>query len=172
MESEARMQKLAQRIGALAQKDEQLLQYSRQIGDLRIAAAREIHGICAGFVSAINQLLPGRDLSIDPSEFREELFDEDVPYLIQLGVRGRVLQIQFQATEDLESTEDFRVPYILEGTIRAFNQDLLDRSKIEEQLLFFTLERPNNQWRYFDPPTHRSAAFDRDYIVSLMEQLI
>ena len=40
----------------------------------------------------------------------------------------------FRATPELVSTEDFRVPYTLEGTVRAFNQELLDKDLIEEQL--------------------------------------
>ena len=70
------------------------------------------------------------------------------------------------------STEDFRVPYTLEGFVRAFNQELLDKDIIEEQLIFYTLEKGGKMWRFFDARTYRSGQFDQGYLVSLMEQLI
>ena len=53
-----------------------------------------------------------------------------------MNVRGRILQVAFEATVELVSTEDFRVPYTLHGSVRAFNQELLDKDIIEEQLIF------------------------------------
>ena len=55
------------------------------------------------------------------------------------------------------STEDFRVPYTLEGSVRAFNQDLLNKDLIEEQLVFYTIEKTRSLWRFFDPRTYRSG---------------
>ena len=79
-------------------------------------------------------------LDLDPRDYGEASVNEDAPNLIQINVRGRILQVAFRATPELVSTEDFRVPYTLEGTVRAFNQELLDKDLIEEQLIFFTLE--------------------------------
>jgi hypothetical protein len=76
------------------------------------------------------------------------------------------------ATAELVSTEEFRIPYTLAGSVRAFNQELLDKDLIEEQLIFFTLEKHRRMWRFFDPRTYRSGPFDQEYLVSLMEQLI
>src|SRR5436309_7019757 len=81
-------------------------------------------------------------------------------------------QLAFRATPELVSTEDFRVPYTLEGTVRAFNQELLDKDLIEEQLIFFTLEHHKKMWRFFDARTYRSGPFDQEYLISLMEQLL
>ncbi len=72
----------------------------------------------------------------------------------------------------MTSTEEFRVPYILSGAIRCFNQQLLEKDLIEEQLLFYTLEKSRNLWRFFDARTYRSGPFDTDYLTSLMEQLV
>ena len=60
----------------------------------------------------------------------------------------------------------------MKGAVRAFNQALLDRKLIEEQLLFYTLEKEKRLWRFFDPRTYRSGVFDQEYLVTLMEQLL
>jgi hypothetical protein len=111
-------------------------------------------------------------ISLDPAEFPATAFRDDAPNLIQIGVRGRILQVAFEATPELVSTEDFRIPYTLAGSIRAFNQELLDKDLIEEQLIFHTLEKNGNLWRFFDARTYRSGPFDEDYLVALMEQLV
>ena len=64
------------------------------------------------------------------------------------------------------------MPHILEGAVRCFNQDLLEQAVIEEQYVFYCLEKRHNQWRYFDARTYRSGPFDEDYLISLMEQLL
>ena len=56
--------------------------------------------------------------------------------------------------------------------MRAFNQDLLNKDLIEEQLVFYTVEGGRKMWRFFDPRTYRSATFDQEYLISVMEQLI
>ena len=70
------------------------------------------------------------------------------------------------------STEDFRVPYILAGAVRCFNQELLDKDLIEEQLLFYTIEKSRHLWRFFDARTYNSGPFDRDYLTTLLEHLV
>src|SRR6185436_20771214 len=97
-------------------------------------------------------------------------FQDDSPNLIQINVRGRILQVAFRTTPELVSTEDFRVPYTLEGTVRAFNQELLDKDLIEEQLIFYTVENSKRMWRFFDARTYRSGPFEVDYLIGLMEQ--
>ena len=61
-------------------------------------------------------------MQLDPRVFGEEHFRDDITNLIQINVRGRILQVAFRATPDLISTEDFRVPYTLEGTVRAVHE--------------------------------------------------
>lgn len=169
---ETRMKRLAREIEALADKDESLLRQAREITDVRRRAARELYSVCAGFVDALNQLLPRPELALDPPEFGVHSFQEDAPNLIQMNVRGRILQVEFETTPELISTEDFRVPYVLSGAVRAFNQALLDKDLIEEQLLFYTIEKHRTMWRFFDARTYRTGEFDQAYLVSLMEQLV
>ncbi len=39
-------------------------------------------------------------------------------------------------------------------------------------LLFYTVEKDRRMWRYFDPRTYRSGPFDREYLLSLLEQVL
>lgn len=167
-----RLRRLAKDIEALAEKDELFLRRTRDIADLRRRAAAEIHALCATFVTAVNRLLPRPIVELAPADFHDGSFDDEQANLIQINVRGRILQIEFEATPDLVSTEDFRVPYTLSGAVRAFNQQLLDKDLIEEQLIFFTVEREKSMWRFFDPRTYRSGQLDQEYLMGLMEQLL
>ena len=169
---DARLRRLARSIEALAEKDERVLRQAREIDVLRRCAAAEIFAVCAGFVDSLNQLLPEPLVLLDPPSFPPEQFNEASPNLIQINVRGRILQVEYATTTELLSTEDFRIPYTLSGSVRAFNQALLEKDLIEEQLIFYTVERHQTQWRYFDARTYRSGAFDSDYLVGLMDHLL
>jgi hypothetical protein len=169
---QARLRHLAENIEGLAKKDELVLNRAREIVELRHLAVRELHAICSDFVGALNQLLSHPLVHLDPPELRPDGFREDAANLIQINVRGRLLQVEFKTTVELISTEEFRVPYTLEGTVRAFNQSLLDKDLIEEQLLFYTLEHHRRMWRFFDARTYRSGPFDREYLISLMEEIV
>jgi hypothetical protein len=169
---ENRLKRLAQDIDALAEKDQAVLERSREIFRLRRMAAIEIHSICAEFVASLNRLLSHAEVMLDPPVFNEGHFQEIGKNLIQINVRGRILQIEFSATAELVSTEDFRIPYTLEGAVRAFNQQLLEKDIIEEQLLYYTLEREKKWWRFFDARTYRSGPFSQEYLVTLMEEII
>jgi hypothetical protein len=167
-----RLKRLAESIDRLAEKDEELLHRTRQIAQLRRRAAAEMHTICAEFAISINRLLTQAQVVLDPPVYPPDSFDEMRKNLFQINANGRILQIEFGATTELTSTEEFRVPYTLEGSVRAFNQQFLEKDVIEEQLIFYTLEKEKNWWRYFDARTYRSGPFEQDYLVSLMERLI
>ncbi len=167
-----RLKRLAASIDALTEKDEIVMRYARDMAALRCAAAVELYGICSGFVKSVNSLLVHGTISLDPEEFSPTEYREDLTQLIQMNVRGRILQVEFRATEELSSTEDFRIPYTMQGFVRAFNQKLLEKNLIEEQLIFYTLEKTGNIWRFFDARTYRSGAFEQDYLVGLMEQIL
>lgn len=167
-----RLKRLAESIEMLAKRDEIELGRAREIIELRHLAAHELHEICLQFVGSVNQLLPQPLVRMDPPELAPDGFLEDGSNLFQINVRGRILQVEFKATAELVSTEEFRVPYTLEGTVRAFNQSLLDKDLIEEQLLFYTLESHRRMWRFFDARTYRTGAFDHEYLMSLMERIV
>ena len=167
-----RLKKLAKSLDALARKDETGIRRAHEIGALRRQAALELHGICADFVRDLNQLLAEIELQFDPQQYGPDNFQDAGVNLFQINARGRILQIKFEATPELVSTEDFRVPYILAGAVRCFNQELLDKDLIEEQLLFFTVEKSRHLWRFFNARTYHSGPFDRDYLAGLMEHLV
>jgi hypothetical protein len=171
-ERDTRLKRLSRSIDALADRDQDLLDRARDITALRRRAAAELHAICAEFVVSLNRLLAREALVLDPPDFGEEAFHEEGKNLIQINVRGRILQIEFGCTAELVSTEEFRIPYTMDGSVRAFNQELLEKDIIEEQLLYYTLEKDKKWWRFFDARTYRSGPFDQEYLVSLMEQLI
>ena len=169
---DSRLRRLAASLEALADKDEAVMRHARDVIALRQAAAAELHAICAEFVHGVNRLMRSGELGLDPPEFPPDAFQDHIRHLIQIQIRGRILQVEFEATPELVSTEDFRIPYTMQGYVRAFNQALLDKDLIEEQLLFYTLERDKKMWRFFDARTYRSGPFDQDYLISLLEQLI
>lgn len=168
---QARLQKLAKGIEALATKDQRLLERTHQIAEYRRAAADELYTTCTHFVDSLNGML--REVAVDLDPHKDAaIFRETGPNLIQINARGRILEIDFCATEEILSTEDFRIPYTLSGSVRAFNQELLEKNLMEEQCLFYTVEETKRFWRFFDPRTHRSGAFDQAYLISMMELLI
>jgi hypothetical protein len=169
---DARLKRLAKNIETLAARDEVILRHARDVAALRRAAAADLHAICSDFVNSVNRLLEHCEMQLDPLTYNEASFRDDTTNLLQINVRGRILQVAFRATPELISTEDFRVPYTLEGTVRAFNQALLDKDLIEEQLIFYTLENHKRMWRFFDARTYRSGPFDQEYLIGLMEQLL
>jgi len=169
---ETRWKRLAARIDSLAEKDELLVRHAQEIARARVAAAMELYAICRTFVDSVNRHTTRGHVLLDPPEFAEAAFQEDVMNLVQINVRGRLLQIEYSSSPDLLSTEEFRVPYTLAGSVRAFNQELLDKDLIEEQLLFYTIEHHRKMWRFFDARTYRTGAFDQEYLVTLLEQLI
>jgi hypothetical protein len=167
-----RLKRLAANIDALADRDQDLLGYAREMAGLRRRAAAELHSICAEFVMSVNRLLSRGEMILDPAVFPEEAFHEEGVHLLQINSRGRILQIEFAATPELVSTEDFRIPYTIQGSVRAFNQQLLEKDLVEEQLVFYTIEKDKKMWRFFDARTHRSGPFDQEYLIGLMEQLL
>ena len=163
---------MAANLDRLADQDEQTLRRERETDLIRRAAAAQLHQVCAKFVADLGNLLERTEVRLDPEVFSGEKYEPEASTLMQIQVRGRILQVTFTATTGLVSTEDFRIPYTLEGSVRAFSQEMLDKELIEEQLLFYTIEDRRNLWRYFCTRTYRSGAFDREYLTSLLEQLI
>jgi hypothetical protein len=167
-----RLKKLAETIDALVGKDDQLIQKTQEVAELRRKAAVELHSICRHFVSDLNRLMSKTEMQFDPREYGADSFNDAGSNLLQINARGRILQIEFSPTAEMISTENFRMPHILEGSIRCFNQEFLELAIIEEQFIFYCLEKKQRLWRFFDARTYRSGPFDKEYLISLMEQLV
>jgi hypothetical protein len=167
-----RLHKLARKVEAMARKDEQHLRETAEIDSRRSGGALDLYMICSDFVNAVNRLLPSPMLELSPSEFSAESFRDPGNYVFQINVSGRVVHLEFRATDTLTSTERFRTPYILEGSLRAFNQELLDLAVMPEQLLFCCIGASRLHWLWFDPRTQRTGQLNQEHLTSLLDRLL
>ena len=162
--------RLARQIDA-ARQSERFLVNPAEVARLRRQGACHLYEVCAEFVSLLNTKLSHSALEIAPPAYTPEMFDELAVNIFQISSQGRAMQITFQATPQLYSTEKFRIPYILEGEVRTYNQKLLERFEVRSRDLFFCIEEDGAVWRFFDWRGPRSAPVDRDLLVSLMQPL-
>jgi len=162
--------RLARQIDA-ARKAERFLVNNEEVAALRRQGACELHRICADFVSSLNSRLTSASLDLAPPTYAPEMFNASGANLIQIGWQGREMQISFQATPGLFSTDKFAIPYILDGEIRTYNQRMLEHFEIRTCSLFYSLSDEAAVWRFYDWRKPRTAPVDRDLLVSLMEPL-
>ena len=134
--------------------------------------AAELHGICRGFVDSLNSRLAAPSILLDPPLYSPGVFTQNGPNIFQINLRGRLLQIEFAATEELYSTDDFRRPYTLYGTVRSFNQELLSMNIIDEQTIYYCPEGGAARWHYFDCRTYRSGRVTADFLAVELERLL
>ena len=167
-----RLQKLVRKIEATAKQDEERLRRAQEIGRRRASAALELHATCAAFVDSVNRLLPAPMLELSPPAYTPESFRDPGTNVFQINVSGRIVHLEFQATDTPTSIEKFRVPYILEGSLRAFNQELLDMSAIPEQLLFCCLDRNRLSWLWCNPRTQQAAPLDQEHLITVLDRLV
>lgn len=171
MDEDDRIARLAKHIGSQMRKEQHVLLRENEVLELRRHGAADLYAICAEFVMSVNRLLsPG--IEFTPPEYKPEMFREPGANLFQLNAQGRVLQIAFESTRERFSTEKFLIPYILEGEVRAFNQEMLERTQIRTQAIFFCLENSGNTWRYYEWLNGRTGKFGRDQLASLLERIV
>jgi hypothetical protein len=127
--------------------------------------------MCAQFAGSVNAEVSGTVLEIAPPGYDAGVFQESGVNLIQISGRGRIIQIAFESTRELFSTEKYPIPYILAGEIRTYNQEMLERFAINTQGLFYCLDEKENTWRFADWRWNRSGVFDGKLLASLMEHL-
>ena len=108
---------------------------------------------------------------LDPPVFLEDNY-RDNGNLFQINLRGRLLQLEFAATGELYEDDDFKRPYVLRGAVRSFNQDLLDRNAIDEQLIFYCPNPGGAAWYFLDTRTYRTGRVAEDYLILGMERLL
>ena len=162
--------RLAKQIDA-ARKSEPSLISTEEVAALRRQGACQLHQICAEFVSSLKSRLSDSALELSPPTYAPETFRESGVNLIQISSQGREMQLAFQATPQLFSTEKFSVPYVLDGEVRTYNQRMLEHFEIRSHLLFFCLNENAAVWRFFDWRGGRTTSVDRDLLASLMERL-
>jgi hypothetical protein len=162
--------RLARQIDA-AKRTEQFTVSPRDTRALRRRGAAELHAICAEFVASVNSRLSQGSLELSPPVYNPEMFRESGMNLIQVGAQGREMQLAFESPRDLVSTSKFLIPYVLEGEIRTYNQQMLERFEIRTQLLFYCLEEGEAHWRFSDLRTFRTGTVDSELLANLMERL-
>jgi hypothetical protein len=172
MADDERIARLARQIGDEIRKEQHVLLTESEMLEFRRRGAMDLYAICADFTASLNQLLAPRVLEITPAEYGSEMFRGAGPNLIQLHAHGRIVQIAFQATREKYSTEKFLTPYILEGEVRAFNQEMLEKTRLRSQALFYCLEDAGHRWHYYEWLQGRTGVFGRDQLVELLERVV
>lgn len=172
MSEDERIARLAKQIQSEIKKDHHLLLGEPDILDLRRQGAVALHAICAEFVASINNLLAPQVLELAPPEYNASLFRDSGLNLFQINTQGRIVQVAFQSTREKFSTEKFLIPYVLEGEVRAYNQQMLERTQIHSRALFFCLEEKGRAWHYYEWLQGRTGTFGRNELVNLFERLI
>ena len=162
--------KLARQIDA-ARKSESLLSSAESIAGLRRQGACQLHQVCAEFVSLLRRTLSQAPLELSPATYSPEMFRESGVNLFQVSSQGRQMQIAFQATAPLFSTEKFLTPYVLEGEIRTYNQRMLEHFEIRNQSLFYCVDNETAFWRFYDWRNPRNLAVDAELLAALMQRL-
>lgn len=167
-----RLTRLAKAISAVAETDRKLIDESTRVDRLRSRGALDLHRICRAFVDKVNDKLPETAILLDPPSFSEGNYNDGGINLFQINLRGRILQIEFSPTAELYEDDDFRRPYVLRGAVRSFNQDLLDRGSVDEQMIFYCPTDDTAFWYFFDGRTYRTGRVAENYLVSEMERLL
>lgn len=168
----SRLAKLAETIDSLVLEDERAIAEAHRVAASRRTGAEELYRLCAKFADDLNAMLKRTEVVLDPPEFSSTRYTDYGDTIFQIHVRGRILLLCFAAAPQLISTENFREPYILEGAIRSFNQDSLDRASLEEKSIFYCTSPEGGTWHYFDPRTYQTGPLGEDYLVSSFEALV
>jgi hypothetical protein len=170
--SQDRLDRLARSIESIAERDRELVDESAQVDKHREEGAAKLYALCREFVDGLNKRLQEPALMLDPPEWTPESFHESGPNLIQISLRGRLLQLEYESTDEPYSTEDFRERYVLRGDVRSFNQNFLEHDTVDEQQIFFCPLESGAAWHFFDPRTYRTGLVSLDYLASELERLL
>ena len=170
MDQDDAIGKLARRIDATG-RAERFLADTVHIAELRRRGACELYRLCAEFVSSVNGRLPEPLLELSPAAYSAGDFREPGTNLMQISSQGRQMQIAFEATPELSSTEKFLIPYVLEGEVRTYNQRMLERFDIRSRMVFFCVEGESAVWRFFDWRTRASGILTGETLARLIEPL-
>jgi hypothetical protein len=164
--------RLARRLEVVAARDAERIRQEREMAAVRREAAFELYVICSNLVRSVNAVSEGARLELSPPDYSPELFRDSGPNLFQISVSGRLVDIAFESTEAILSTESFRTPYTIQGAVRWFSQESLESLGVREHLLFCCVEEGKGSWVWLDSVSHRTGACDEDYLGGLIEELL
>lgn len=163
--------RLARKLDALPEKDEARARKARDWERRQNEAGEALLLICAHLVETLNLLLEQMQVELSPPAFQPESLDTVSGLLIQINANGRIVQVQVKPREEC-SSDPLRSGYLLTGSLRWFNQELLERQEIQEEPLLCSVDGSGHVWRYLDPRTRKSGVFDQDYLAEKLEQLL
>src|SRR5690242_16895564 len=146
MSDEDAILRLARQIDA-ASRAESFRMGAEAVGKLRAEGAVELHRICADFVSSVNEKLSAALLELSPAKYSRDAFRSAGANLFQISSQGRQMQIAFLAPPQLVSTDKFAIPYVLEGELRTYNQEMLERFEVRSRLIFLCVEQYGAVWK-------------------------
>lgn len=167
-----RIGRLAKAIESLAEADRRTIDEAARVDRLRSRGALDLYCICREFVDKVNARLPAPAILLDPPSYSEKNYNDSGLNLLQINLRGRILQIEFEATAELYEDDDFPERYILRGAVRSFNRDLLEHGSVGEQTIFYCPANGAAFWHYSDDRTYRTGKLTEDYLVAEMERLL
>jgi hypothetical protein len=169
---EERLRRLARNLEKLAEKDRERIKADEEFLALRQAAASELHQLLADFVAEVNALVTEVKLDLSPVRWLAGSLNYNEPNIFQINVSGRVIQVSFQVTDKLRERVEIRTDYTLVGSVRWFNQELLEREEVREDRLYYCVGRTDRGWRFVDARSQKMGVFGADYLAGLLEQLV
>jgi hypothetical protein len=167
-----RLTRLAAAIEALGDRDQKLIDESGNVERLRAQGGVELHALCRHFVDGVNARLSQPSVLLSPPSFSEDSFHDSGSNLFQINLRGRLLQLEFKATDELYGRDDFKLPYILRGAVRSFNQEFLERNSMDEQMIFYCPSGAAAVWYFYDGRTYRTGRLSEDFLALELERLL
>ena len=171
-----RLTSLARAIELLGERDQNLVDESARVDRLRARGAGELYLVCREFTDALNGKLSRPAVILDPAGYTEEHYRDGVRPFFQINLRGRLVQVEFEATEEMYSSEEFRKPYVLRGAVRSFNQDFLDQNNVDEKSIFYCPEKSmtaeSGRWHFLDTRTYRTGELTGEFFITELQQLL
>ncbi len=155
----------------MIEHDQTLIHQAKEYARLRRRAAAELHAMCLQLVEGINAHLDKPRVELTPAAFSGEDYRDDGANVFQINVSGRIVHLEFHATVTPSCTEKLSTAYILEGAVRAFNQDFLEMSLVPEQPLFCCPKERELLWVWFDTRLQRTSRLDQARLITLLERL-
>jgi hypothetical protein len=170
------MAQLAREIELLSEHDRNLVEENARVERLRARGAAELYGVCRAFADSLNHKLSRPAVVLDPVAYTGDHYRDGVRPFFQINLRGRLVQVEFEATEELYGSEEFRKPHVLRGAVRSFNQDFLDHNNVDEKSIFYCADRKraaeSGQWHFFDSRTYRTGELTEDFFIGELRQLL
>ena len=167
-----RLARLAMAIDAIGDRDRRQADENTRNDRLRATGALTLYSLCREFVDSLNERLHTPDLLLDPPHFGRDNFHDPGSNIIQVSLRGRLLMLEFEATGEPSSTDDYSRPYLLHGAIRGLNQELLDRNLVSEKAIFYCPHGDEGTWYFVDNRNYRTGKFGPDLLASELERLL